>query len=132
MLKRNTNIQNEKGSDVSPFLPLKNSAEMNLDRYAIIQTGGKQYFVQGAKTVMIEKIDGIEGELVTFNEVLFKKVDGNCFLGSPFLSESINGTIIKQIRGKKIIVFKFKRRNKYRKKQGHRQSYTVVRIQEIN
>lgn len=132
MLKRSVNMQAESKKNVVSSLPLKKNAEMVLEKYAIIQTGGKQYFALENKTIMIEKIDGDQGDSVAFNEVLFKRTEGTCYLGTPFLAEPIIATIVKHLRGDKIIVFKFKRRKKYRKKQGHRQSYTVVRIGEFN
>jgi large subunit ribosomal protein L21 len=132
MLKRSINMQAENKKNVVSSLPLKKDAEMVLEKYAIIQTGGKQYFALENKTIMIEKIEGSNGDAVVFNEVLFKRVDGVCKLGTPFLNEPINAIIVKHLRGDKIIVFKFKRRKKYRKKQGHRQSYTVVRIGSID
>lgn len=132
MLKRSVNMQSESKKNVVSSLPLKKNAEVVLEKYAIIQTGGKQYFALENKTIMIEKIDGGQGDSVTFNEVLFKRNEGVCYLGTPFLPEPITATIVKHLRGDKIIVFKFKRRKKYRKKQGHRQPYTVVRIGQIN
>lgn len=132
MLKRSVHMQAESKKNVVSSLPLKKDAEIILEKYAIIQTGGKQYFALENKTIMIEKIDGANGDIVTFNEVLFKRASGVCSLGAPFLAEPITATIVKHLRGEKIIVFKFKRRKKYRKKQGHRQSYTVVRINAIS
>lgn len=135
MSKENTNLKKTKViSDTAPLtvLPLKNDAQVILEKYAIIQTGGKQYFALENKTIMIEKLDGEVNDEVIFTEVLFKRINAEvCSVGKPFLAEPIKGTIIKHIRGDKIVVFKFKRRKKYRKKQGHRQSYTIVRIQEI-
>jgi large subunit ribosomal protein L21 len=114
------------------ILPLKKEAQTVLDRYAIIETGGKQYFALEGKTIMIEKLAQEPGDVVVFSNVLFKRENlEKCEIGNPYLKTPVTGTIIKHLRGDKIIVFKFKRRKKYRKKQGHRQSYTVVRITAI-
>jgi large subunit ribosomal protein L21 len=116
----------------TPFVPLKEGSIVALERYAVIQTGGKQYFAIEGKTLAIEKIDGIAGDEVIFDEVLLRRINAKeCFIGQPFLDGVVKAIIVKQIRGKKIIVFKFKRRKKYRKKQGHRQFHTIVRIISI-
>ena len=103
------------------------------ETYAIFQSGGKQYQAIPGKTLGLEKLDGEADTSITFNEVLFRKTGINKFeVGQPFIPvAAIQARIIKQMRDKKIIVFKFKRRSKYRRKQGHRQSVTVVRIESI-
>jgi large subunit ribosomal protein L21 len=114
------------------ILPLKKEAQTVLDRYAIIETGGKQYFALEGKTIMIEKLPQEPGEVIVFSSVLFKRENKEkCEVGNPYVTTPVTGVVIKHLRGDKIIVFKFKRRKKYRKKQGHRQSYTVVRITSI-
>ena len=96
---------------------------------AIFKTGGKQYYVSENDRVYIEKLDGEAGQKVTFDEVLF--VDGNC--GNPFVKgATIEAEIIKNGRAKKIKVFKYRPKKKYRKTQGHRQPYTLVEIKKIN
>ena len=125
------NIDNNNKKDIS-ILPLKKEATIVLDRYAIIETGGKQYFALEGKTVMIEKLPQQAGETVVFSTVLFKRENSEtCQVGNPYIATPVTGTVLKHLRGDKIIVFKFKRRKKYRKKQGHRQSYTVIRITSI-
>jgi len=104
----------------------------SFDRYAIFKTGGKQYQAIEGKTLAIEKIEGQEGASVEFNEVLFRKTaPGVMEIGQPMLASTVKASIIKQTRGPKIIIFKFKRRKKSRVKKGHRQSYTVIRIEAI-
>lgn len=101
-------------------------------RYVIFQTGGKQ--VQGieGKTVAIEKIEGEPGAVIEFKEVLFKKnAEGNFEFGKPFLSVTVRASIVKQMKGPKLVVFKFKRRKKVRVKKGHRQPITVIRIESF-
>lgn len=101
-------------------------------QYAIIRTGGKQYQAVEGKTLAIEKIEGEPGTSIEFSEVLLRKNDDESIdLGQPFLAQSVSASIVKQLRGKKVVVFKFKRRKKYRKKIGHRQPITVVRIEKI-
>lgn len=113
-------------------LPLKNGVVPHLEKYAIIQTGGKQYFAVVGKNIIVEKLDASEGSEIVFKQVLFIKNDSNYELGFPYIeNKQVVGKLIKQIRGNKIIVFKFKRRKKYRKKQGHRQSHSVVKITSI-
>lgn len=96
---------------------------------AIFKTGGKQYYVQAGDKVYIEKLDAEAGSTVTFDEVLF--VDGKT--GNPFVKgASIEAEVIKNGRAKKIRVFKYRPKKKYRKTQGHRQPYTLVEIKKIN
>lgn len=102
------------------------------DRYAIFQTGGKQYQALEGKTVAIEKIEGESGDSLTFDQVLFRKdADDKFEIGKPYLDKPIKATIVKQTRGPKLIAFRFKRRKKVRVKQGHRQDMTVIRIESI-
>lgn len=102
------------------------------DKYAIFQTGGKQYQAVEGKTIAVEKLEGEAGDAVEFKEVLLRKTGaGNIEIGRPFLEGSIKGSIVKQMRGPKLIVFKFKRRKKVRVKKGHRQPLTVIRIESL-
>lgn len=101
-------------------------------RYAIFATGGKQ--VQGieGRTVAIEKIEGEPGTLLEFTEVLFRKTgEGEFEFGQPYVQAVVKASIVKQMKGPKLIVFKFKRRKKVRVKKGHRQPITVIRIESI-
>lgn len=97
-------------------------------KYAIFQIGTKQYQGIEGKTVAIEKIDGEAGDVVEFKEVLLKKDNETIEIGQPFVSGSLKATIVKQMQGPKIIIFKFKRRKKSRVKKGHRQPITVIRV----
>lgn len=102
------------------------------DRYAIFQTGGKQYQAIEGKTVAIEKLDANVGDKVTFDEVLLRKESPeNVEIGQPFVTKPIKASIVKHMRGPKIIAFKFKRRKSYKRKIGHRQAITVIRIEAI-
>ena len=99
--------------------------------YAVIKTGGKQYRVAEGTVLRVEKLAGSAGEKITFNEVLFVGGDAPK-LGRPLVAgASVGGEIMAQDRGKKIVVFKFRRRKNYRRKAGHRQPYTQVKITTI-
>ena len=100
--------------------------------YAIIASGGKQYKVEEGAVLRVEKIQGDVGAPVTFNEVLMFS-DGETFrFGTPVLEDIfVRGQIVEQRKAKKIIVFKYKKRKRYRRKQGHRQPYTAIRIDSI-
>jgi large subunit ribosomal protein L21 len=103
------------------------------EQYAIFQAGGKQYQAIPGKTLSVNKIDGNPGTALTFSEVLFRKTAADKFeFGQPFIKGGqVKASIVKQLKGPKIVVFKFKRRTKYRTKQGHRQPATVIRIEKI-
>jgi large subunit ribosomal protein L21 len=98
---------------------------------AIIRTGGRQYRVSEGETVRVEKLAGEPGSAVEFSEVLMIGGDAPKF-GKPLVSGAkVTGEVVTQGRGEKLVIFKFKRRKKYRRKNGHRQSYTAVRITGI-
>ena len=96
--------------------------------YAVIKTGGKQYKVASGDVIKVEKLAGDEGSEVIFNEVL--ALGDN--VGKPLVAgASVKATILKQVKADKVIVFKKKRRQNYRRKNGHRQNITIVKIAEI-
>ena len=100
--------------------------------YAVIKTGGKQYRVDPGKEVRVEKLDGELGDPVTFDQVLMASDGENIRVGKPFLEDTkVVGRITQQGKNKKILVFKYKRRKGYRKKMGHRQQFTQIKIDEI-
>ena len=100
--------------------------------YAVVKTGGKQYMVGQGDLVQVEKLPGNVGEEVVFDQVLLVSKEGDLKVGSPTVDGAqVRGTIVEQGRGKKLIVFKMKRRKGYRRKQGHRQYYTGVRVEAI-
>lgn len=100
--------------------------------YAIIRTGGKQYRVEPGKTYRIPSLVGEAGGKVEFNDVLLGSDGNNVRTGVPSLSGAkVTGEIVKHGRGEKIVVFKFKRRKNYARKQGHRQGFTEVKINDI-
>ncbi len=99
--------------------------------YAIIQTGGKQYRVAQGDLVEVEKLPFEAGKEVRFDQVLFIGGDAPR-IGTPFIPKAeVVGEVVSQFRGEKLIVYKYKRRKGYDKKQGHRQDLTKVKITEI-
>ncbi|MBW2240853.1 MAG: 50S ribosomal protein L21 [Deltaproteobacteria bacterium] len=101
--------------------------------YAVVKTGGKQVRVSPGQAVRVEKLAGSVGDAVEFGEVLLVGGEGDPQVGTPLVSgANVVGTITAQARGPKITIFKMKRRKGYRRKQGHRQAYTEVRVESIN
>ncbi|MGD8834160.1 MAG: 50S ribosomal protein L21 [Desulfobacteraceae bacterium] len=100
--------------------------------YAVVATGGKQYKVQPGEILRIEKLAGEVGSEVAFDQVLMLSDGENVSIGQPVVQgASVRGHIVEQGKSKKIIVFKYKRRKRYRRKQGHRQPFTAVKIDAI-
>ena len=101
--------------------------------YAVIKTGGKQHKVSPGDIVSVEKIKGSKGETVLFDEVLIVSGEGNVRIGTPFLKGAhVAGEIIDQVKAAKLNVFKMKRRKGFKKKTGHRQKLTRMKITEIS
>ncbi len=99
---------------------------------AIIKTGGKQYKVAPGDKIKIEKIEGKEGKEITFKEVLLVEKNKKIEIGTPFLKGAkVISKILSQGKGKKIVIFKYKPKTRYKKKAGHRQPYTEVEITKI-
>ncbi|MBW1693476.1 MAG: 50S ribosomal protein L21 [Deltaproteobacteria bacterium] len=100
--------------------------------YAIVNTGGKQYKVSQGDILRVEKIPGEIGSPVSFDKVLMFSDGENVNIGQPVLDNvAVKGHIVEQGKAKKIIVFKYKRRKRYRRKRGHRQRYTAIKIDSI-
>lgn len=100
--------------------------------YAVIKTGGKQLRVEEGQTIIVEKLDVSEGDVVVFDEVLLVGGDSTK-VGAPFVKgATVSAKVQEHGRGKKIIVFKYKPKKNYRKKQGHRQPFTRLVIEKIN
>lgn len=101
--------------------------------YAVVKTGGKQYKVKAGEILRVEKIEGEVGSPLTFDSVLMVSDGDNLTLGQPEVDNaSVSAHIVEQGRGQKIIVFKYKRRKRFRRTQGHRQHFTAVKIDTIN
>jgi len=100
--------------------------------YAIVQTGGKQYKVETGDQIRVEKINGEPGTEIVLDKVLAIAEEGGLQLGTPLVQDKVvKATILRTDRNRKIIVFKKKRRKAYDKKQGHRQWFTLLRIDSI-
>lgn len=101
--------------------------------YAIMETGGKQYKVQEGDIVFIEKLEVEAGDAVEFDKVLAVSNDGDMTIGTPMVAGAkVSATVVKNGKAKKVIIFKYKAKKDYRKKQGHRQPYTQVKIESIS
>lgn len=100
--------------------------------FAVIKTGGKQYLVSPGQKLKIEKIDAKEGDNFVFEEVLLAGDEKNLQIGTPFVADAkVEARVLKQSRDRKIIVFKYHNKTRYRKKQGHRQYFTEVEITSV-
>ncbi|MDD6646925.1 MAG: 50S ribosomal protein L21 [Firmicutes bacterium] len=100
--------------------------------YAIIETGGKQYRVQNGDQIAVEKLNIADGEKVVFDKVLVAGEGADIKVGAPYVDTTVEGKVIESGRGKKVVIFKYKAKKDYRKKQGHRQPYTLVEITAID
>lgn len=100
--------------------------------YAVIQTGGKQYKVTEGEILKVEKLDGEAGDKLTLDQVLMLKDDNGIRIGMPTVMDAlVTVEVIEQGRSKKITVYKYKKRKNYRRKQGHRQAYTKIKVEKI-
>ncbi len=100
--------------------------------YAVIQTGGKQYRVEPGQTLSVEKLPGELGDSLQFDDVLLVMNDDKTIVGRPTVAgASVKAEIVEQGKDKKVIVFKFQRRKNYRRRYGHRQLYTSIKIGEV-
>lgn len=100
--------------------------------YAIIETGGKQYRVSEGDVIRVEKLYAQEGEMIEIDQVLAVSDGEKLMVGQPVLENAkVKATVLKHGKGKKVIVFKYKPKKNYRRKKGHRQPYTEIRIEKI-
>lgn len=101
--------------------------------YAVIETGGKQYRVQEGDVLNIEKINACAGEKVEFDRVLVLAKEGDLKVGAPYVEGAkVFGEVVENGKGQKVIIYKYKSKKDYRKKQGHRQPYTMVKIESLD
>jgi len=100
--------------------------------YAVIMTGGKQYRVSPGESIDVEKLPHAVGEQVELDQVLLVADAGKAHIGQPLVAgASVKATVTRQDKGRKVIVFKYRRNNRYRRTKGHRQQFTRLRIDEI-
>ena len=100
--------------------------------YAVVRSGGKQYRAEVGATIDVDRLPQEVGESIALDDVLLVANDEEVQIGAPTVEgASVTATVVEQFRGKKIIVYKYRQRTNYRRKQGHRQYYTRLRIDEI-
>jgi len=99
---------------------------------AVIKTGGKQYKVAPGDKILVEKIEGKEGDLITFSEVLLLEKDNKVEIGKPMIkAATVTGKILGQEKGEKLVIFKYKPKKRFQQKKGHRQMLTKIEITGI-
>jgi large subunit ribosomal protein L21 len=100
---------------------------------AVVKTGGKEYRISKGDLIRVEKMEGKVGDQVTMKDILMISDEDKVQVGNPFLTNAvITGEIVQQVRGKKVLIYKMKRRKNYRRTKGHRQTYTYVRVNDIS
>ncbi len=100
--------------------------------YVLVEIKGKQYKVEKGSTLTVDKLKNEIGDEVEFESVLLKSDESGVYVGTPYLNNiKVKAKVKEHIKGKKITIFKYKRRKDYRKKQGHRQPYSVLEVEEI-
>ena len=103
-----------------------------MNNFAVIETGGKQYAVSAGQKVKIEKLDARSGDALFFDKVLLVAEEDNVKIGAPYVEGAkVEAKVLKQGRNKKVIVFKYHSKTRYRKKKGHRQHFTEVEITAV-
>jgi large subunit ribosomal protein L21 len=101
--------------------------------YAVLKTGGKEYRVSKGDLIRVEKMEGNVGDPVTLKEVLMVSQEGDIQVGTPLLAHAVvTGEIAQHTKGKKVLIFKMKRRKNYRRLRGHRQTYTYIKVNDIS
>ena len=100
--------------------------------YAVVKTGGKEYRISQGDLIRVEKLEGKVGDQVTMKDILMVSHEGQVQVGNPLLANAvITGEIVQQVKGKKVLTYKMKRRKNYRRTKGHRQTYTYIRVNDI-
>jgi large subunit ribosomal protein L21 len=103
-----------------------------MEKYAIIETGGKQYKVKEQDTILVERIAPVENNQVVFDKVLLISNNGDVKIGTPYIENAkVTANVIGEEKAKKVIIFKYRRRKSSKTKKGHRQIYTKVKIEKI-
>lgn len=100
--------------------------------FAVVKTGGKQYRVEKGSVIKVEKLEANVGENFKLSDVLMLGKDGKVTIGTPFVANAtVEAQVLSQIKDKKVLIFKKKRRHNYRRKKGHRQNLTILKIIDI-
>ena len=101
--------------------------------YAVVKTGGKEYRISRGDLIRVEKMEGKVGDHVTMKDILMVSHEGQVQVGNPLLANAvITGEIVQQVKGRKVLTYKMKRRKNYRRTRGHRQTYTYIRVNDIS
>jgi large subunit ribosomal protein L21 len=101
--------------------------------FAVVKSGGKEYRVSKGDILRIEKVEGNVGDQVTLKDILMISQEGQVQVGAPQLANAVvMGEIVSQTKGKKVLIYKMKRRKNYRRMKGHRQNYTYLKVNEIS
>ena len=104
-----------------------------MNSFAIVETGGKQYRVHEGDTIRVESLDGDEGDRIDLESVKLISLDGETSVGTPNVEGAkVQAEVVNKGKGKKIVVFKYKAKTRYRRKNGHRQNFTDLRITDIS
>jgi len=100
--------------------------------YAVVKMGGKEYRISKGDIIRVERLEGKVGDQVTMKDILMVSYEGQVQVGNPLLTHAmITGEIVQEVKGKKIVTYKMKRRKNYRRTKGHRQTYTYIRVSDI-
>jgi large subunit ribosomal protein L21 len=101
--------------------------------YAVVKTGGKEYRISQGDLIRVEKMEGKVGDQVTMKDILMVSHEDQVQVGNPLLGNAVvTGEIVQQVKGKKVLIYKMKRRKNYRRTKGHRQTYTYIRVNDIS
>ncbi len=101
--------------------------------YAVVKTGGKEYRISKGDTIRVEKLEGKVGDQVALKDVLMVSQEDQVQFGTPHLTKAVvTGEIIQQIKGRKVLTYKMKKRKNYRRFKGHRQTYTYLKVNDIS
>jgi large subunit ribosomal protein L21 len=101
--------------------------------YAVVKTGGKEYRISKGDIIRIEKLEGKVGDQVAVKDILMVSQEGQVQFGTPHLTQAVvTGEIIQQIKGRKVLTYKMKKRKNYRRFKGHRQTYTYLKVNDIS
>ena len=101
--------------------------------YAVLKSGGKEYRISKGDIIRVEKLEGKAGDQVALKDLLMVSQEGQVHVGTPYLAQAVvTGEIVQQVKGRKVLTYKMKKRKNYRRFKGHRQSYTYLKINEIS
>jgi len=101
--------------------------------YAVVKTGGKEFRISKGDIIRVEKLEGKAGDQVVLKDILMVSQEGQAQFGTPYLANAmVTGEIVQEVKGKKVLTYKMKKRKNYRRFKGHRQSYTYLKVNEIS